>query len=148
MSSYLSLPEVLRNPIHRGAGVVRSTVGGLTWGPAVGVARAAIISVLSQIETGTLLLVDGPGESRHVFGQKLSGAAGTKTTESGLPRRADTVPRVEIVVKNEAFWVRLFLFADMGFAEAYMLGDFECEDLTSFFQVSLRSQDIPVSIEH
>ena len=58
------------------------------------------------------------------------------------------MPRVEIVVKNEAFWVRLFLFADMGFAEAYMLGDFECEDLTSFFQVSLRSQDIPVSIEH
>jgi cyclopropane-fatty-acyl-phospholipid synthase len=43
--------------------------------------------------------------------------------------------KVELVVKKEAFWVRLFLFADMGFAEAYMLGEVECEDLTSFFQV-------------
>ena len=72
---------------------------------------------------------------RHVFGEKLSKQPGDQITESGLPRRADTVPRVEIVVKNESFWMRLLLFADMGFAEAYMLGDFECQDLTSFFQV-------------
>ena len=44
--------------------------------------------------------------------------------------------KVELVVKKEAFWVRLFLFADMGFAESYMLGDFECSDLTGFFEVS------------
>jgi cyclopropane-fatty-acyl-phospholipid synthase len=31
----------------------------------------------------------------------------------------------------------LFLFADMGFAESYMLGEFECSDLTSFFEVNI-----------
>ncbi|SPQ25079.1 5bbc1424-c7c1-41e6-8606-bc8ce38587cb [Thermothielavioides terrestris] len=32
-------------------------------------------------------------------------------------------PRVELTVRSEAFWTRLALFADMGFAEAYMLGE-------------------------
>lgn len=134
-----SLPTALTKPVSRGAEMVRGTLGGLTWGPALAVAKPAIISVLSRIETGTLLLVDEPGDTRHIFGQKPSGKVGNVSTDpnSALPRRADTVPRVEVVVKNEAFWMRLFLFADMGFAEAYMLGDFECEDLTAFFQVCL-----------
>jgi cyclopropane-fatty-acyl-phospholipid synthase len=53
------------------------------------------------------------------------------------------VKRVELVIKREAFWVRLLLFADMGFAESYMLGDFECSDLTGFFEVGNFSE-IPV----
>jgi len=50
-------------------------------------------------------------------------------------KKAGRVRKVKLVVKREAFWVRLFLFADMGFAESYMLGDFECSDLTGFFEV-------------
>lgn len=125
----------LIRPISKGAEVLRGVVGGLTWGPALAIAKPAILSVLSRIETGTLLLIDEPGETRHVFGQKLSGKLNDDVTNNGLPRLATTVPRVEVVVKNESFWMRLFLFADMGFAEAYMLGDFECQDLTAFFQV-------------
>ena len=130
-----SIPEVLRAPASRGAEMLRSTVGGFTWGPALAVAKPAILSALSRIETGTLLLVDEPSSTRYVFGQKLSGKLGAQQLPSTPTRQAYTIPRVEIVVKNEAFWMRLFLFADMGFAEAYMLGDFECHDLTSFFQV-------------
>ncbi|PHH92095.1 hypothetical protein CDD83_8946 [Cordyceps sp. RAO-2017] len=121
--------------------MLRGAVGGWTWGPALAVAKPAILSVLARIETGTLLLVDEPGEKRHVFGQKLSGGLGSIAAAAGLPRRAITVPRVEIVIKNEAFWIRLFLFADMGFAEAYMLGDFQCQDLTSFFQLFIVNRD-------
>lgn len=128
MAPLLSVPDAVRGPMYRGAEALRGAVGGLTWGPAVGVARTAVLSLLSRIEKGTLLLVDSPAGTRYVFGEKLLG-------KSGLPRRADTVPRMEVVVKNDAFWIRLFLFADMGFAEAYMLGDFDCQDLTSFFQV-------------
>ncbi|KAJ4174546.1 hypothetical protein NW754_004964 [Fusarium falciforme] len=113
----------------------------LTWGPALALAKPAIQSVLSRIETGTLLLVDEPAETRYVYGQKLSGKLGSQPDDTGLPRRADTVPRVEIVVKDDAFWMRLFLFADMGFAEAYMLGDFECKDLTSFFQLFIVNRE-------
>lgn len=131
-----SLPPVIASPLARGAELMRGTIGGVTWKPALALAKPAVLSVLSKIETGTLLLVDEPGETRHVFGQKLSGKLDGVDADN-VPRRATTIPRVELVVKNEAFWMRLFLFGDMGFSEAYMLGDFECEDLTSFFQVSL-----------
>lgn len=56
---------------------------------------------------------------------------------NGARKKAGRVEKVDLVVKKEAFWVRLFLFADMGFAEAYMLGEVECADLTGFFSVFL-----------
>ncbi|KJZ79423.1 hypothetical protein HIM_00892 [Hirsutella minnesotensis 3608] len=141
-SSFLPLlPAALAKPVSRGAELLRGSLGGWTWGPALAVAKPAILSVLARMETGTLLLVDEPAQKRHVFGQKLSGELGHAAAARGLPRRATTLPRVEVVVKNDAFWMRLFLFADMGFAEAYMLGDFECHDLTSFFQLFILNRD-------
>ncbi|KAK7417058.1 hypothetical protein QQX98_004819 [Neonectria punicea] len=136
-----ALPPVLSKSVSRGAEVIRGSIGSLTWGPALAIAKSAILSALSRIETGTLLIVDEPAETRYVYGRKLSGKLGNTSESSGLPRRASTIPRVEVVVKNDAFWMRLFLFADMGFAEAYMLGDFECKDLTSFFQLFIVNRD-------
>lgn len=132
------VPAAVAQPLYRGTELVRGAVGSLTWGPALSVAKPAIFSVFSKIERGTLLLVDEPAESRHVFGQKLGAKYNENLTNGDhhVPRRADAVPRVELVVKSDAFWMRLFLFADMGFAEAYMLGEIECKDLTAFFQVS------------
>ena len=63
----------------------------------------------------------------------IDGALGVN---GSVHKHAGQVSKVELVVKKETFWVRLFLFADMGFAEAFMLGEVECADLTSFFQVS------------
>ncbi|GJN79277.1 hypothetical protein PLIIFM63780_002790 [Purpureocillium lilacinum] len=127
--------------LSSGAESLRGTLGGWTWAPALAVAKPAVLALLSRVDTGTLLLVDEPGETRHVFGQRLSSEPGGVELSTGLPRRATSVPRVEIVVKNDAFWMRLFLFADMGFAEAYMLGDFQCEDLTSFFRLFIVNRD-------
>lgn len=136
-----TLPPALAWPLSKSAEIVRGAVGGVTWKPALAVAKPAVLSVLSKIEKGTLLLVDEPGETRHVFGQKLSSSTSTKVdgadADEPVLRSATTVPRVEVIVKDDAFWMRLFLFGDMGFSEAYMLGDFTCEDLTSFFQVRL-----------
>ncbi|KAH7171517.1 Mycolic acid cyclopropane synthetase-domain-containing protein [Dactylonectria macrodidyma] len=140
-TSLPALPPLVSKPVSRGVEVIRGSIGSWTWGPALSIVKPAILSVLSRIETGTLLIVDEPGETRYVFGQKLSGKLGSIVDENGLPRRADTTPRVEVVVKNDAFWMRLLLFADMGFAEAYMLGDFECKDLTSFFQLFIINRD-------
>ncbi|ERT00831.1 hypothetical protein HMPREF1624_02064 [Sporothrix schenckii ATCC 58251] len=56
-------------------------------------------------------------------------------------RSATTVPRVELVVHSEAFWMRVFIFSDMGFAEAYMLGEIECSDLAAFFQLFILNRD-------
>ncbi|CAK7218350.1 hypothetical protein SCUCBS95973_003454 [Sporothrix curviconia] len=56
-------------------------------------------------------------------------------------RAATSIPRVELTVRSEAFWMRVFLFSDMGFAEAYMLGEIDCTDLTSFFQLFILNRD-------
>ncbi|KAG5984080.1 hypothetical protein E4U55_006112 [Claviceps digitariae] len=134
-------PRVLTKQVRDGAEVLRGTVGGWAWPPLVSVAKTAVLSTLANIETGTLLLVDEPGETRHVFGQKLSGTVDDQTPGEPGTRRADTTPRVEIVVKRDSFWPRLLLFADIGFSEAYMLGDFHCEDLTSFFQLFIINRE-------
>lgn len=143
-----ALPRVLAGPVSRAAETLRAALGGLAWGPALAVAKPAILSVFSRIEAGTLLLVDEPGETRHVFGQKLfiNSDQLPLTADVGLPRRADAAPKVEIVVKNDAFWMRVLLFADMGFAESFMLGDFECEDLTSFFRVGESEEECEVPV--
>ena len=39
--------------------------------------------------------------------------------------------KATITVKNQRFYQRLVTGGDLGFAEAYLDGDFECDDLTS-----------------
>jgi cyclopropane-fatty-acyl-phospholipid synthase len=43
--------------------------------------------------------------------------------------------KAELRVLNDAFWIRLCLMSDLGFAESYMYGDVECDDLVSLFNV-------------
>lgn len=132
-----SVPSAaLARSLSSSAQSLKGALGSWAWAPALALVKPAILAVFARIDTGTLLLVDESQGTRHVFGQKLSAEPGSLDAATGLPRRATTVPRVEIVVKSEAVWMRLFLFADMGFAEAYMLGELQCEDLTSFFRVS------------
>lgn len=44
----------------------------------------------------------------------------------------------ELRVVNDVFWIRLCTMGDLGFAEAYMYGDVECDDLVSLFHVRIR----------
>ncbi|KAG9536153.1 cyclopropane-fatty-acyl-phospholipid synthase, partial [Aureobasidium melanogenum] len=46
-----------------------------------------------------------------------------------------SLPNVVLTVHKDVFWVRMLLFADMGFAESYMLGEVSCSDLTEFFRL-------------
>lgn len=78
------------------------------------------------------MLVDEVDGTNHVFGEKLGSS---KLPGKVVVNGTVSVPRVELVVKKSAFWMRLILFADMGFSEAYMLGEVDCTDLTAFFQV-------------
>lgn len=101
------------------------------WAPAVSLARTAVLGIFSGVEVGRLVITDEASGVRHIFGQavfhKEGDAAGAKVVK--------IIPNVEILVKDESFWLRLLLFADIGFAESYMLGDIECNDLVSFFRV-------------
>ncbi|KAI0380406.1 cyclopropane-fatty-acyl-phospholipid synthase [Hypomontagnella monticulosa] len=136
-----SIPSVIARPLTRGADIIRGTLGSLTWGPALAVAKPAVLSVFSKIEVGTLLLVDEPAGTRMMYGERLTSKSSEPTNGEYPIRRADIIPRVEIIVKDEAFWMRLLLFADMGFAESYMLGEFECADLTAFFRLFIVNRD-------
>ncbi|OTB14083.1 hypothetical protein K445DRAFT_302646 [Daldinia sp. EC12] len=136
-----SIPSVIARPLTRGADLIRGALGSLTWGPALAIAKPAVLSIFSKIEVGTLLLVDEPAGTRTVYGQRLTSKGSPPINRENIPRKANTVPRVEIRVKDDAFWMRLLLFADMGFAESYMLGEFECVDLTAFFQLFIANRD-------
>ncbi|GAB1316743.1 Tuberculostearic acid methyltransferase UfaA1 [Madurella fahalii] len=148
-SSLPHVAEAISTPVYRGTAYLRKRLGSFTWAPALSIAKPAILSLLSSIEVGTLLLIDKPGGQRYRFGQELSNDLDELTpaevmvladTSYGV-RDAAAAPRVEMVVEKDSFWMRLFLFADMGFAEAYMLGEVECGDLTAFFQLFILNRD-------
>jgi cyclopropane-fatty-acyl-phospholipid synthase len=138
MSSYFPTP--LTTAITHGSDLLRTTLGSITWAPLLSASRAAATSLLSKIEMGTLVIDDRTSGRTVVFGQKIakeharakmSNGSGVNGTSS----QGGRIGKVELVVKRETFWVRLCLFGDMGFAEAYMLGEVECADLTGFFMV-------------
>ncbi|TKA35350.1 hypothetical protein B0A54_13429 [Friedmanniomyces endolithicus] len=101
--------------------------GSYAWLPILSISRGTILAILKQIQIGSLQIVDTDGS----------------LTICGSPQRADadgeksvyTIPHAEFRVLNDLFWVRLLLFADMGFAESYMLGEVACPDITAFFKV-------------
>jgi cyclopropane-fatty-acyl-phospholipid synthase len=140
MASYL--PKIVSAPLSTGTDLLRSALGSISFGPALRVSKSAVTTLFSQIEVGTLIVTDSASGTTNTYGQKV--AKEHKRTANGVNgvnggaggKRAGEVSKVELLVKKETFWVRLFLFADMGFAEAYMLGEVECLDLTGFFQVS------------
>jgi hypothetical protein len=47
----------------------------------------------------------------------------------------ESTRKAELRVANDVFWIRLCVMGDLGFAEAYMYGDVECDDLVSLFHV-------------
>ncbi|KAF8073417.1 CFS1-like protein [Lyophyllum atratum] len=49
--------------------------------------------------------------------------------------------KAELRVINDVFWVRLCAMSDLGFAEAYMYGDVECDDLVSLFHIFLDNRE-------
>jgi cyclopropane-fatty-acyl-phospholipid synthase len=110
------------------AAALVSYAGSFAFPPLLSLSRGAILSLLRNIQVGSLQVTDSDGS----------------ITICGTPRRAGevedektvyTVPHAELRVLNDLFWVRLALFADMGFAESYMLGEVSCPDLTAFFKL-------------
>ncbi|KAI0062952.1 cyclopropane-fatty-acyl-phospholipid synthase [Artomyces pyxidatus] len=95
------------------------------YSPVAKIAQAAVVSVLKHITEGRLRIV----ASTEVF--------------EFPPSVDDDVSdlRGEIRVISDAFWVRLCTMGDLGFAEAYMYGDVECDDLISTFMIFIRNKD-------
>ncbi|KAK0490444.1 cyclopropane-fatty-acyl-phospholipid synthase [Armillaria novae-zelandiae] len=85
-------------------------------------ARQSILSTLtSSISVGHLTIEDAEGS--HTYG------AFEKDCN-----------QVHIKVKNDNFWLRLILSGDLGFSEAYMIGEIELPDLRAAMNLWLDNQ--------
>ena len=82
---------------------LRQYAGTWTWGPLVHLSRTTILSLLKSIHVGQLIVTDENGELILCGGNH------------GTPQEKAS-PRTELQIHDEAFWVRLLLFADMVLA--------------------------------
>ncbi|KAK0529198.1 hypothetical protein OC835_004409 [Tilletia horrida] len=67
------------------------------------------------------------------------GAASPSKPVSSSPSAAQP-PRAVLKVINDAFWIRMFVGADLGFAEAYMAGEVETPDLGACFALFIHNR--------
>jgi cyclopropane-fatty-acyl-phospholipid synthase len=79
--------------------VRRYGAGSTAWGPLLRLSRTGVLALLQQIAIGQLLIIEKDGA------QTLCG----QSTVAGLPAE----PKTELRIHEDAFWVRLALFADM-----------------------------------
>ena len=76
---------------------------------------------MQKITIGRLII--SCSENTYIFPSESSENATQKYT-------------AELRVVKDMFWVRIYAMGDLGFAEAYMYGDVDCDDLISLFRVS------------
>ncbi|KAI0044109.1 cyclopropane-fatty-acyl-phospholipid synthase [Auriscalpium vulgare] len=96
------------------------------YSPIARLAELAVVSALKKIRIGRLRIVT-PGKT-YEFPETSAHDASTDLS-------------VELRVVSDAFWVRLCTMSDLGFAEAYMYGDVECDDLISTFLIFIRNKE-------
>lgn len=98
------------------------------WPSATRFAESLVLSLMQKISRGQLRVVSPSGA--HTFPHRAPGSSGH-----------DLEPKAELRVINDIFWIRLCTMADLGFAEAYMYGDVECDDLVSLFKIFLLNRE-------
>ncbi|KAF4555460.1 Mycolic acid cyclopropane synthetase-like protein 1 [Elsinoe fawcettii] len=126
----MGLTTPLTAPIQALAGYGAS----YAWPGFLSLSRATILSLLKRITTGQLKITDIDGTVTVCGQEKIKPVPQDQRT-------VYSVPATELIVNKDTFWARLLLFADMGFAESYMLGEVSCPDLTSFFQLFIVNRD-------
>ncbi|KAF8827495.1 hypothetical protein HHX47_DHR4000067 [Lentinula edodes] len=92
------------------------------WKPVTKLAEAAVVAQQGQLKVLTF---------SHIY---------TFPSHETTARIEDGGHKAELRVVNDVFWVRLCAMGDLGFAEAYMYGDVECDDLISLFQIFLNNR--------
>ncbi|KAI0754827.1 cyclopropane-fatty-acyl-phospholipid synthase [Daedaleopsis nitida] len=117
------------------ASLVNSVVASssaLVKNPLCTLAEKAATSLLQNISNGTLI-IHTPART-YCFGepQDLHGEPAAESSSAA--------PVAELTVRNSTFWLRLCAMGDLGFSEAYMYGEIDCEDLVKVFLVFLANR--------
>ncbi|KAH7915484.1 CFS1-like protein [Hygrophoropsis aurantiaca] len=95
-----------------------------TWTPLTGFAEKAAVSLMQRMDTGHLRVLT------------YSNIYKFPAPNSAAPNPRDDL-HAELHVVNDTFWIRLCTMGDLGFSEAYMYGDVECDDLVALFKIFL-----------
>ncbi|KAL0069874.1 hypothetical protein AAF712_003144 [Marasmius tenuissimus] len=117
----LSLAGLADRAFNRATEAVLST----GWGPLAKLAEAAVVALMRNIKKGRLRVLT----YSNIYTFPAHSADGTEGHKA------------ELRVVNDTFWVRLCAMGDLGFSEAYMYGDVECDDLVSLFQMFLDNRE-------
>ncbi|KAK5005524.1 hypothetical protein LTR28_007609, partial [Elasticomyces elasticus] len=125
----------LASPLVERFNALAYTAGSYAWEPLVSLSRSAILSLLSKVESGSLVITDPDGQ------QTVCGKKKMVNGETGGGRSVYSIPHTGLQVHKETFWVRLLLFADMVGLKTYMLGEVSCLDLTAFFKLFILNRN-------
>ncbi|KAF2631261.1 CMAS-domain-containing protein [Macroventuria anomochaeta] len=117
--------NTILNTLTAPASAILSTLTSQAWQPLVSTCKNSTLSQLQKIQIGRLVLFQGnESKAKNVFGADKEG-----------------VPVAYLHVHDDKFWVRLALFADMGFAEGHMLGEVSSPDLTKFIELFILNRN-------
>lgn len=100
--------------------------------PSPAASRSCSVSMMQRIEIGQLRILSEDGIYQFPPPSELTQSSSSANSAEG----EDDMPKAEIRVLNERFWIRLMLLGDLGFSEAFMFGDAEVDDLAALFRVS------------
>ncbi|KAJ7869995.1 CFS1-like protein [Mycena leptocephala] len=89
------------------------------------IARRTVLNILSKIISGQITVHVSATSEIFVFGH------------------TDPPLQATIYVRDNAFWTRVAFFTDLGFAEAFMSGDVDCDDISSLIQVRVLQHTLP-----
>ncbi|KAF8588585.1 CFS1-like protein [Ramaria rubella] len=99
------------------------------WTPLARLAEAGVVALMQNITRGHLRVLT----YSHIY---------NFPAPSKFPGDNDYPDvKAELRVTNDVFWIRLFMMSDLGFAEAYMYGDVECDDLVAVFEMFVHNRE-------
>ncbi|KAF2659160.1 cyclopropane-fatty-acyl-phospholipid synthase [Lophiostoma macrostomum CBS 122681] len=116
---------MITGPLFGAASTILNSVTAQSWEPLVSLCRNGTLSQLKNIRIGKLAVYES--------------SSSKASANFGIEK--DHLPVAVLNVHDERFWVRLALFADMGFAESYMLGEVNSPDLTKFFELFILNRE-------
>ncbi|KAF5382311.1 hypothetical protein D9757_008471 [Collybiopsis confluens] len=96
------------------------------WTPIARISEAAVVALMRNISQGQIKVFT----FSHIY-----------TFPAHSRDQHEHEGKAELRVVNDVFWFRLCAMGDLGFAEAYMYGDVECDDLVSLFQIFLDNRE-------
>lgn len=105
------------------------------WAPVTRLSETTVVALMQKITKGHLRVLT----YSHIYTFPIPELG----NDTGNGEKVNECPdlKAELRVLNDSFWVRLCTMGDLGFAEAYMYGDVECDDLVSLFKIFLENRE-------